>query len=60
MGYGERVMVKADVRSSFMLLIGKLKSLFPKKIKCKKTLGLYKIIDSADDIDALGCLLKYS
>ena len=55
--YGEGVyIVKADVRKFFYTIDREiLKSLFPKKIKCKKTLRLlYKIIDSADDIDALG------
>lgn len=48
--------VKMDVRKFFYSIDRDiLKKILPKKIKCKKTLGLiFKIVDSADIIDLLG------
>lgn len=55
--YGESaIIIKIDIRKFFYTIDRDvLKSLLPKKIKCKKTLLLlYKIIDSADVLDAFG------
>ena len=55
--YGEGAFViKMDIRKFFYSIDRDiLKSMLPKKIKCKKTLALlYEIIDSADTIDKIG------
>jgi len=48
--------IKVDIKKFFYTIDREiLKSIFPKKIKCKKTLRLlYRIIDSANKIDPLG------
>lgn len=55
--YGEETtIIKSDVKKFFYTIDRQvLKSILPKKIKCKRTLELlFKIIDSADTIDLLG------
>ena len=55
--YGETTTIlKCDVKKFFYTIDREvLKSLLPKKVRCKKTLSLlFKIIDSANDIDLLG------
>lgn len=55
--YGEDAyIVKIDVKKFFYTIDREiLKELLPKKIKCEKTLRLlFKIIDSADELDLLG------
>ena len=55
--YGESTTIlKCDVKKFFYTIDRQvLKGLLPKKIQCKKTLGLlFKIIDSADTVDLLG------
>lgn len=55
--YGDNAyIIKGDVKKFFYTIDRDvLKTLLPKKIKCKKTLRLlFKIIDSADIIDILG------
>jgi len=55
--YGEDAyIIKLDIRKFFYSINRDiLKEILPKKIKCKETISLvYKIIDSADEIDPLG------
>ena len=55
--YGEETtIIKGDVKKFFYTIDRQvLKSILPKKIKCRKTLDLlFTIIDSADTIDVLG------
>lgn len=55
--YGDKAfIIKIDIQKFFYTIDREiLKKLLPKKIKCKRTLELiYKIIDSADNIDSLG------